>query len=335
MTAARPKIACFLGAGYSVLAGIPLAKDLLRTEHVLALSSRSERRFSVLRGHYAIWSEEHPGHHMEEYLADLRADSLIGAPSWRTAVEYLSAVIATAGTPPASLNRNPRYSNRINRPLGNSQYQAFWDVIIGHSASVSVHTTNYDILIERVLRHRPMKRPYSPGCFYGGISRPQCLVGVSQPFSRYSYEKEITMTGAIPVYKLHGSLSWSLHSEKLCMYQDLRAAFRNSGDAAIIPPLPEKEVPSWLSLTWQESLASLHEAEVWVICGYSMPSYDTEILRLLREGLEGNCREVFLLSPSSNSLTEKLRELAPRVLVTALPGLPDGIQPLWNALHRF
>jgi hypothetical protein len=54
------------------------------------------------------------------------------------------------------------------------------------------------------------------------------------------------MTGSVPIYKLHGSLNWSLEGKVLVLYQDMRAAYRARGNAAIIPPTPEKPVPSWL-----------------------------------------------------------------------------------------
>jgi hypothetical protein len=125
------------------------------------------------------------------------------APQWAWVVEYVSAVIASAGTPPSSLNRNPRYSNRVNRPSQYAIHRQFWDTILGKTNDLTVVTTNYDILIERALRHRPMRR--SPGCFYGGLPRPQHLKGAAQPFSIRSPERLIEMTGTIPVYKLHGS----------------------------------------------------------------------------------------------------------------------------------
>jgi hypothetical protein len=61
------------------------------------------------------------------------------------------------------------------------------------------------------------------------------------------------MTGTIPVYKLHGSLNWSLTGQTVVAYQDMRPAFRHGGDAAIIPPIPEKLVPAWLKAIWSEA----------------------------------------------------------------------------------
>jgi hypothetical protein len=264
MTESEPSIACLLGAGYSLAAGIPLAKDLLRTGYLLARSQRAENRFKLVRAHFAEWQEAHPLSHSEQYLGGIFNRSLgDNAPPWNWVVEYISAAIASVGTPLASLNRNPRYSNRVNRPTGCRTHMYFWGTILNHSHNVSVLTTNYDILIERALRHRVMHRPPSPGCYYGGFSRPQVLKGAAQPFSAWGPEKLIEMTGSVPIFKLHGSLNWSLEGGKVIMYQDARAAFRKGGNAAIVPPVPEKSIPLWLKEVWEESNVALKNWDLY------------------------------------------------------------------------
>lgn len=189
-------------------------------------------------------------------------------------------------------------------------------------------TTNYDILVERVLRHRTMRRPSSPGCFYGGLARPQILRGTAQPFSRWAPEDIIEMTGTIPVFKLHGSLNWTLNGRFVVAFQDMRPAFRHGGTAAIIPPVPEKPVPPWLHEIWCEAKSSLRRSDVWVMCGYSMPAYDTEVLRLLKTGGTGRPLTIFLLSPEADALQKRWTSLLPEASITCLPGLPEGIEPL-------
>ncbi len=275
-------IACFLGAGFSFVAGVPLARDLFGQNWVITMSERSRKRFVAVREHYEAWRDSHRAEHPEEYMAMVYTRNAgPNPPRWEWIVEYVGAVIASAGTPPSSLNRNPRYSNRINRPLSCEIHTLFWDVLLGVSSDVSVVTTNYDIVVERVLRHRLMQRPPSPGCFYGGLPRPQILTGAPQPFSRWAPDRTIEMTGSIPVFKLHGSLNWTLRGRSVLAYQDMRAAFRHGGDAAIIPPIPEKPVPSWLQAVWTEAEESLRSSDVWVVCGYSMPEYDTQVMGII------------------------------------------------------
>ena len=320
-------VLCFLGAGFSSVAGVPLAKNLFGPNYLLALSERSQKRFDAVLEHYRNWQTSNPSAHAEQYMSDIFS-GVAGpnAPQWAWLVEYVGAVIASAGTPPASQNRNPRYSNRINRPSDCQVHREFFDAILSATNDLAVITTNYDLLIERTLRHKPMRRPSSPGCYYGGLPRPQTLKGAAQPFSRWSYEQLIEMTGTIPVYKLHGSLSWSLSGGTIVAYQDMRPAFRNGGNAAIVPPVPEKEIPSWLASVWDGAARALCSSSAWVICGYSAPEYDVEVLRLLRAGGAHRPLTVLLSSPDSDSSVARWRKIVPEANIVALPGLPAGIR---------
>lgn len=128
--------------------------------------------------------------------------------------------------------------------------------------------------------HRRMTRVFGPGCYYGGIPKPQLLQGTQLPWAYQGNYFELE--GAIPVYKLHGSLNWSRAGDGLELFQDRRPAFRGGGDAAIIPPVPEKEIPAWLRPVWSGAEEELARAEAWTVCGYSLPSYDVAITELLR-----------------------------------------------------
>jgi hypothetical protein len=325
----RCSVACFLGAGFSYVAGVPLARNLFKENWLIAVSERSRRRFLMVREHYEIWQNDNPRGYPEQYMGLVYTHNAgPNAPKWDWVVEYVSAIIASAGTPPASLNRNPRYSNRVNRPFYCAAHQQFWSSLLSITEDVSVITTNYDILVERVLRHRPMRRPSSPGCFYGGLARPQILKGAAQPFSRWSPERTIEMAGTIPLFKLHGSLNWTLNGQSIVAFQDMRPVFRHGGTAAIIPPVPEKSVPPWLREIWRDAESSLRQSDVWVICGYSMPVYDTEVIQLLKEAGIGRSLTVFLLSPEADALEKRWIGLLPEANIICLAALPEGIKPL-------
>jgi hypothetical protein len=326
-------IACFLGAGFSYVAGVPLAKDLLRPRWLIAMSDRSGERFRIVQEDYENWQQHNPGAYPEQYMGLVYENKAgLHAPRWNWLVEYVCAVIASAGTPPGSLNRNPRYSNRVNVPFHCGAHQSFWSSLFRVSDDVSVITTNYDILVERVVRHRQMQRPPSPGCFYGGIARPQKLTGAAQPFSRWAPARTIEMSGSIPVFKLHGALNWSLNNGSMVMYQDLRPVFRHGGTAAIIPPIPEKLVPPWLQSTWRSAEESLRQSNVWIVCGYSLPHYDAEVLRLLEKAGARRSLNIFLMSPEADALRPRWATLLPDATVTAVPGLPEGTEPLGRYL---
>lgn len=320
-------IVCLLGAGFSYVAGVPLARGLLNSNWPITMSERSRRRFLMVREHYENWQKHHSGEYPEQYMGSVYTRSAgPNAPKWEWVAEYICGVIASAGTPLASLDRNIRYSNRVNRPFNCATHLQFWNALLSITRDVSVITTNYDILVERVLRHRPMRRPPSPGCFYGGLARPQVLVGEARP--GWARERIIEMTGAIPVFKLHGSLNWTLNGQSIVAFQDVRPVFRHGGTAAIIPPVPEKPVPPWLHEIWREAGSSLGRSDVWVVCGYSMPAYDTQVLQLLKTAGTGRPLTIFLLSPEADVLQRRWTGLLPEASTICLPGLPEGIEPL-------
>jgi hypothetical protein len=211
-------------------------------------------------------------------------------------------------------------------------HREFFRALLTAADDLSIITTNYDLLIERSLRHRLMRRPPSPGCYYGGLPRPQELKGAAQPFSRWSYDRLIEMTGTIPVYKLHGSLNWSLSRGIIVAYQDMRPAFRHGGNAAIVPPTPEKQIPAWLVTVWNEAAQALRRSAVWVVCGYSAPDYDVEVLKLLTDGGAHRPLTVLLSSPDSGDRVAHWKKIVPEANVIPLPGLPSGTRAIADHL---
>ena len=245
-------------------------------------SDAANRRFQTVWRDYEAWLSENSSRNPEEYLADLlkhrrsatwalnkgyafghdplRATETTEAqcanlsfpdlpvparavPPFEWAVELIGAALASPLSSDTTTT-NFRYGARITFPFHCTSLSAFWREITGKASHVAAVTTNYDILIERVLRHKGMRRVFGPGFYYGGIPKPQVLRGTFLPWADYGSRLELE--GAIPIYKLHGSLNWSRAGEGLELFQDLRPAFRGGGDAAIIPPVPEKEIPTWL-----------------------------------------------------------------------------------------
>ena len=251
---------------------------------------------------------------------------------WRNAVELLAATLAT----PRGVDRvsaSPRYVGRVTYPVRNGTHDRFWDVVLSMTNLRGVVTTNYDTLAERGLRHRPMKRPLRPGFYYGGFPRAQILQGAASPFARPNRERYIALAGSVPVFKLHGSLNWSASPAGIKMYQDVRPAFRRGGDALIVPPLPQEELAPWLSPIWEEAGKALEGAALWIVVGYSLPSYDTGV-RTLLAGV-GGARQlsIVMLDPSASELTERWLEVIPQARVFALAGLPSGVDELIGRLR--
>ena len=117
------------------------------------------------------------------------------------------------------------------------------------------------------------------------------------------------------------------------LFQDLRPAFRSGGDAAIIPPVPEKEIPAWLQPVWSSAEEELARAAIWIVCGYSLPSYDVAITELLRRtAIAGNLKRILILDPHVSDICCRYSTIAQHVQVMALEGLPEGIDTLRKLL---
>jgi SIR2-like domain len=210
-----------------------------------------------------------------------------------------------------------------------ADHEAFWTLVCSRFRVTAVVTTNYDLLVERGLRHRSMRSSDRPGMYYGGLGRPQVLKGTALPFSAAKPERFIELEGNIPLYKLHGSLNWGLEAGALRLYQDLRPAFRHGGDAQIVPPVVEKEAPSWLLGVWDGARQALASCSTWLVCGYSLPSYDRAITQLVADaGTAGAPTRIVLMDPHATELASRWQVVAPSAKLHLLPGLPEALRPL-------
>jgi len=327
----RSNVCCFLGAGYSFVAGLPLAKDIFDTD-VVAFSKGAEKRFDKVLKDYTSWRQENPNLASEQYLAELFEGGLPWTrPIFKWAVELVAAVLAK---PHATDARpiNLRYGGRITQPSWCRIHTYFFSSVLKLFSDFSVVTTNYDLLIERSLRHRPMKRVFGPGFYYGGIERPQELKGVFYPFTVNNPQRFLQLEGAVPVYKLHGSLNWSIEKGQFRMYQDMRPAFRHGGTAAIVPPVPEKKAPPWLLPIWKAAEQEISSANVWIVCGYSLPEYDRSIYQLLANAAGSTKKIIFIIDPFSEEIATKFQSIASFAEVIPLRGLPEGVEDLFETI---
>ena len=266
---------CIVGAGYSCVGGLPPTKNLFDTD-VIVVSKQAKRRVQSVWQDYDRWRDDNPVKNVEEYFAELYdRDRQFIEPLFRRAIELVAAVLASpTGNDIKAVN--PRYGTRITQRSGCHIHTRFWRTLIDLFANITVVTTNYDLMIERALRHRPMLRPFSPGFFYGGFKRPQILKGSALPFTISDQQKYVELTGTVPLFKIHGSLSWAVKSNRVEMFQDMRPAFRCNSQSAIIPPLPEKASPPWLKPVWDEAEKALLAADrlgrLWLLTSGLRPS---------------------------------------------------------------
>ena len=202
------------------------------------------------------------------------------------------------------------------------ELETFWDILFGALTDVSVVTTNFDVLAERGLRHVPRPRAKRPGFHYG--FGPENLAGGGYP--SYSHIQKIQAHGNVPLYKLHGSVSWSVRDGELVKYHDCRPAIR--GDAAIVAPIVEKTVPGYLRPTWVAAGQHLSRARIWIVVGYSLPSYDEAVRSLLGEATQSDTT-IHVFDPDPD-VAPRFRALTHDV--RSHPGIPEGLNELRGLL---
>jgi hypothetical protein len=286
-----------LGAGHSAVAGAPAAHELLLAMPLRPASASAARRHEAVLRAFATWLTQHPGGGPERFLEELATNHSPVPFQW--GVELMAAEIAEALSVIRSPWTSPRYAESLRRPLRVNALADHWHRVDGEDNVVAVLTFNYDLVAERLLRHKPMTG--MPGFHYGGIGQPQVAVG-STLWS--TSRRELRIEGAIPLFKLHGSLSWALGSSGLELRQDYSPAMRDGCAAAHVAPRVEKDVPRWLRAIWEGARQALESADRWVVAGYSAPSYDVLARELFHaSATAGRVRQIDVFTRSDRTST--------------------------------
>jgi hypothetical protein len=337
----HPNCVLILGAGWSAAAGLPLANQLFKRS-----SGLSGRDRAVIDA-YEEWQDEHPDSSSEQFVAyayEGRTEKVLrrlpGSPifhwgdpqleldltgtmeryglGWNDVAAYLQRRLA-APSLPQRLDSGVRYRPELLRRTPSATQAEFWNWLLDEIVVRAIVTTNYDLTTEQTVGIGLNAVAGSPGFHYAGIQNT--VHSLSSGFDRGS---DPSPTGLIPLAKLHGSLNWSLADDRVEVCPDLRPAFRNGGDAAIIPPLPEKHVPWWLEPVWNKAHVELAAADEWVVVGYSLPPYDYEINNLLATSAR-DVRRIRIYDPYAESIAGRWSNVAPGAYIETHPGLNPNI----------
>lgn len=303
----------FLGAGFSHVAGVPLAGRLLDTEPTVDRITR-QKLVDRVQHDWKRWHDAEGGA-PEEYLAELEA---AGGTAWRDAVWYVGLVVALQMGQVEPVGEHLTITrHNIDRTTKNGVHEAFWTTIFRRISAVTVVTTNYDILAERGLRVVARPRVPRPGFHYGFGA--EYLEGGGYP--SYTHIQRVEAAGSVPLLKLHGSVSWSERDGRLVHHHDCRPAIR--GDALLVAPVAGKQPPESLQPTWELARAALATARLVVCVGYSLPPYDDQVRDLLAAAAQDAPFHVF---DPNQSMGEHYGRQLDRAIVqhTRLPdALPD------------
>jgi hypothetical protein len=185
-----------------------------------------------------------------------------------------------------------------------------------NSSKISgIITTNYDLLAEYALG--------TSGFNYG--MKGQGLRGRG----KYSIAKwnrgGVTLSGNIPLAKLHGSINRDLTG----YYSEGRRGI--TGKALIVAPVPEKKPPLELQAEWDLAFKILQGSSKLIVFGFAFNPYDQAALNLLRDGGK-NLTSVILINPTSKATIA--RELWPQAIITTSPPPQDEFNSIeeWQRL---
>jgi SIR2-like domain len=182
---------------------------------------------------------------------------------------------------------------------------------IRKSFLVGILTTNYDLVLEKILG------PESSGRLGGfkycdGQESP---TGRHRLSSRWTFGP-VTITGRVPLLKLHGSLNWAVESDdKIIKYIDARPSRGRRYSPLIVPP-EGSERRRLLDEVWCNARRVFREANVWLFCGYSLPDYDDDVRQLISANATRD-QSVIVMDQEPKTVCEKLRDIlaSPRIVV--------------------
>lgn len=331
----KNKAVLFLGAGFSKSAGIPLVQELF--DEIPYAPGNSV----VLKNIYEKVSNEWQNCKdlgvetwmKQKYLISHDGDEIV---SYEDIVDFILARVVAI---PEKYGKNGAYYYGISTSIQNETHKAFWNIIQGRFDIGAIITTNYDIVIEQGLRKTystSSNNRDAPSCIYGGFptsfeQRIRIITNVATGRNPSSF-REAALAG-IELYKLHGSVNWVEEPHGFKIHDDVRAVFRTKrslGKPRIIPPCEEKDRPAWAHYVWEYAQKRLAEADVWFVCGYSLPEYDKEILHMISS--VSSLKESLILyisDPKSKQVMKRFQKiLRCKSKIITLHGLPDALQQL-------
>jgi len=327
-----------LGAGFSHAAGLPLVRDLfdLGASSPRAQSKAAQESYEKVRWAFARVQRHDPSLAAESWLAELYRErvnplqEMLFGTRWDDAIRY--ALARLIALPKGS---NAHYYYGIGTGACHPIHKEFWERAENELGVKYIVTLNYDILIEQALRSSPASRHRAaPRCRYGGFQHIQSVRKMTNVVNK-DYEF-MELGDDFVLYKLHGSVNWAWepHSPTLKIHHDVRAVFRSDnkyGVPAIVPPVPEKDMPPEFGQIWHEARKVLEQSPIWIICGYSLPDYDEALRQFFGNILRGrrSTTQLVLIDPDSATVAERWRAIAPNCSIRALKGLPEALYQDW------
>ncbi len=277
-------VVLILGAGFSKwAAGLPLARELFDFE-IEPSGVREEKKLAKVKTLKDSWDTEHPGEPAEAFIdfAMRQSDKIAELVTWYIVRRLSDPYIWHEW----HAGRNRRHvlmidENRKWQRPGVKEASSFLVDQLGPHLD-GILTTNYDLLVEYALGTK--------GFNYG--EHGEVLAGRG-PYPVSTYRNPVTLSGVLPLAKVHGSISW----DKSGRYTDGRRAI--SGNALIVAPVHGKESQSALIQQWQLAAALIKDATRVIVFGFAFNPYDDELLDFL-SSYGSRIKEVLIIDIKPN-----------------------------------
>jgi hypothetical protein len=261
-------LAILLGAGFSKwAAGLPLAANLFDFA-IEPFGIREQGRLERLKKLKQSWDAKNPARLAEQFIAEI-----LLSQDEQNKNDVIWYVVRRLSEP---YIWQERHAGKVRRHVLMIDENRKWDRPGVRAASdflaqcmnqlSGIITLNYDLLVEYALGSKEFN--------YG---TPDEILQGRGPYPVSQWLNPVTLTGRVPVAKLHGSISWDEKGK----YTDGRRGL--SGKALIVPPTSEKQVPSVLQEQWDLSSAILVKASRVIVFGFAFNDYDQAILSHLAE----------------------------------------------------
>jgi hypothetical protein len=291
--------AFLLGAGFSKWAAdVPVAAHLF--DFRISATLRDRSKLELVQKLKEVWDNAHPGAYAEQFIAYVFERGLQrewAALEWYIARRLNEPFLWRQQYGGIVRRRTLSIDETYKRHLpGLSRVRDFL-TNQGLEQASGIVTTNYDLLVEYTLGSRGFQYGDKGEQLYGPGAHPR-------------RREPVILTGCLPLAKLHGSISWDSGTR----YTDGRRAL--TGNALIVPPVPEKMPPSTLGKAWELAKDILNQSNRVVVFGFAFNPYDRAVLDLLaRAGKSARRVELFDIEPP----VERAQEVWPAAEVAPHP----------------
>jgi hypothetical protein len=295
-----------VGAGFSKWAvNLPLVNDLFDF-NIDVFNRSDQKRVEVAKSLKAGWDRVYPGKNSEEFIGyalGLSEDER-KAVLWYVA-RRLSEPFIWEEVHAQRWRRHVLMidENRKFAVKGLIQARDFLHGFLSPSIA-GIVTTNYDLVVEYALGSKLFN--------YG--SDNQILLGRG-PYPVSTWRNPVRLRGTLSLAKIHGSVSWDWGG----FYTDGRRSI--TGDALLVAPTREKDVPKALKSTWNLAEDILNQSTRLLVFGFAFNPYDQLVMDLLR--LHGSNISSVLLIDVAPKL-EAARQVWPHASIACCPPPPHG-----------